>query len=143
MSRSLLFLSIFLCFTASLCADLNCNGVKFIEGDPNFSNISEYFPTTIKQINEQNLLDGPLELWESGESIATGQITVSTVVDLDFSDGDQYSNYIFETKDWVSFWKTNQKSLSGYYVDSFSWADGDHTRAKFLINCERSALVVN
>ena len=143
MSRTILVFSLFVCIGAFMCSDLTCNGVKWIEGYDNFNNIADYFPRTIKQINEQNILEGQLELFEDGQRVNSGQIIVSTLVDLDFSEGDQYSNFIFETKDWVSFWKTSQKTLNGYYVDSFSWADGDHIRAKFSIVCQRSGSLID
>lgn len=127
------------CLSQTFATNLTCNGVKFIEGFPDFSNISDYLPRTIQNINEQNIFNGEIELWDKTFRVGTGEILTSTNVDLDFSEGDQYSNFLFKKDEWESFWKSRQQTiLSGFYVDSFSWADGDHIRAKFLIECRRA-----
>lgn len=142
MKNSILLLSIFTCLTITLTFDLNCEGIKFVEGYEDFSNISDYLPRIIKNIKESDILHGSIEIWEGNRKDGNGEIRYSPEINqvtLDFSDGDQYSEFLFQISEWelLKGGKGSDAEIKGFYVDSFSWSDGDHVRAKFEIQCKR------
>ena len=106
---------------------LACEGVIRIYGDPAFLNMSFYSHIRLTNLDEK-------PKWAD----LTGEIRHEDYDDkltIDFSNGDQYSVFVFRKDDLESFHRGEITTLSGMYADGYDWADGFHTRAAILVHC--------
>ncbi len=110
---------------------LECEGLEFVEGHPNFSNIEDYFPIRMKVkrlASEGAVIQG--DFAEEGEVFsADGQTKI------DFTDGDQVSVFTFDQAEYTALIEGETRTLEGVYEDGFYWSNGYNTRARFTVRC--------
>ncbi|NDD92283.1 hypothetical protein EBZ37_09385 [bacterium] len=122
------FLAIFLAMPAlasSLPEKLVCTGTKFLAGEKNFSDPTDYFPRTI---TPGKATPNPMGPWVSAKN---GTVT------LTYIDGDQYEVYSFSQSDLDEFTAQSTNRIQGTFEDGFEWSNGYNVRARFAIDCRR------
>lgn len=106
---------------------LSCDGVMAIYGDPSFSDLSFFRGIKLTHLNHEPTWQGAIG--EIRHELSDDKVTI------DFSNGDQYSSFMFRKDDLRAINQGTIKRLSGIYEDGYDWADGFHTRAAILVHC--------
>lgn len=108
----------------------NCEGVKLIEGLPDFSHIDIYFPFSLTLYNNERVTYCNNE-HESKIGVVNSE---NKKLRLDFGDADQeiftIFNYTFE-----ELLKSGKQSIEGIFEDGFWWTSGYNRKAKFEMVC--------
>ncbi len=109
---------------------LACYGERNI-----FGSSTSVVPSAYKNIQLINLNKEPT--WDE----ASGRIVIEPHDDkikIDFTDGDQYSAFIFRAEDLQALSKDKLKSIIGMYEDGYDWSDGYHTRIAIVVQCRKN-----
>jgi hypothetical protein len=109
---------------------LNCRATTCIYGHAGFCEPGEFQKIVLNKLQTEN------PEWDNQAGTRYAEAGDDKVT-LDFSDGDQYSRFVFRKDDIEEFVEGRKQTVPGTYEDGYDWADGYHTRAFLALSCTR------
>lgn len=110
--------------------DLKCEGVRFLKGMKDFSEVSFYFPNEIRGLSGLSA-----ELRQDTMQVKGAVTSDKKNVKVVFQDGDQYLTYKFSLKAYRDLLAGRVSKVSAIYEDGFDWSNGYNLRARFSAIC--------